>query len=77
MSGYMWAQTPENELFVVLMVDGKGYVPGIEAAINLDEVFFLEPVAWPSSQNSGLPKSGAHAAGATAACAILHFAANG
>lgn len=82
MQGYYWARTPENELFVVLMVGGKGYVPGIEDAIDLTELFVLEPVRWPEpakpeSQISDLPKPGALVRGATHACAILPFAANG
>lgn len=81
MQGYYWAETPEKTLFVVLMVNGKGYVPGLENAIDLAEVFFLEPVRWPSqaeppSQISALPKLGALAAGATRECVILPFAVN-
>lgn len=82
MSGYYWARTPENELFIVLLVDGKGYVPGVENAIELDQVFILEPVQWPTepaaqSQNLPPPKPGARAADATRECVILPFAANG
>lgn len=47
MSGYIWAKTPEGALFVVLMVDGRGYVPGLENAINMADVFTLGPVQWP------------------------------
>lgn len=82
MQGYYWAETPEKTLFVVLMVSGQGYVPGVEGAIDLAKVFFLEPVQWPSqveppSQLSVPPKPGALAAGATRECVILPFAANG
>lgn len=82
MQGYYWAETPEKALFVVLMADGKGYVPGIESAIDLSEVFFLEPVQWPSqaeppSRISVPPKPGALVAGATRECVILPFVANG
>ena len=81
MQGYIWAKTPEGALFVVLMVDGKGYVPGMENAINMAEVFLLEPVQWPTetvqpNPNSAPPKCGALAAGATAGCVILPFAAS-
>lgn len=57
MSGYMWAQTPGGELFVVLMVDGKGYVPGVENAIEPDEFFFLGPVQWPTESAHAVPPS--------------------
>lgn len=82
MQGYLWAKTAENELFVVLMVDGKGYVPGREDAIDLEQIFVLEPVAWPApdetpSQNSALPSCGALAPAATRASNILAFVANG
>lgn len=82
MQGYMWAKTPEGELFVVLMAGGKGYVPGVEGAINLSDFFFLEPVAWPAaltpqSQNSPLRKLGVHAADVIAGSNILPFVANG
>lgn len=82
MQGYMWARTLENTHFVVMVVSGKGYVPGVEGAIDLSEFDLLEPVAWPTattpqSQNSLLPKCGALAPGATRECVILPFAANG
>lgn len=82
MSGYIWAKTPEGELFVVLMVGGKGYVPGIENAIDMAEAFLLEPVQWPAettapNQNSAPPKCGALAVAAMPECVILPFAANG
>jgi hypothetical protein len=82
MSGYYWARTPENELFVVLVVNGKGFVPGVEGAIDLTHFAILEPVKWPSqtappSLRSGLQNSGARAAAATRECAILPFVANG
>lgn len=81
MQGYVWAKTPENELLIVLVTDGKGYVPGVESAIDLDEFFFLGPVEWPTevtrqSRNSGQPKCGAHVPAATRGCVILPFAAN-
>ena len=82
MSGYIWAKTAEGELFVVLVVDGKGYVPGVENAIDLDQIEALEPVKWPSAitqrnPSSDQPRPGALAAAATQECAILPFAANG
>jgi hypothetical protein len=43
MSGYMWARTPEGALFVVLVADGKGYVPGVENAIDPSDFFFWSP----------------------------------
>lgn len=82
MSGYAWAKTAENELFVVMVVGGRGYVPGVGGAIDLTDIVILEPVLWPSqterrSQVSDLPKPGARAAGATPGSNILPFAANG
>lgn len=82
MQGYSWARTADNELFVVLVVGGKGYVPGVKGAIELAEISLLEPVQWPTAttllnRNSHPPKFGARAAGATAECVILPFAANG
>lgn len=82
MQGYYWAKTPENELLVVLMMGGKGYVPGLDGDIPLDEIFILEPVQWPMgtmlpSRPFEVPKCGAHAAVATHECVILPFAANG
>lgn len=82
MSGYTWAKTSKNELLVVLVVDGKGYVPGREDAIDMEQISLLEPVQWPSpiappSRLSDLPKPGALVAGATHECVILPFAANG
>jgi hypothetical protein len=49
MNGYIWAKTPDNELLIVLVVDGKGYVPAVENAIDLDEIDLLEPVRWPTA----------------------------
>jgi hypothetical protein len=49
MQGYAWARTPAGELFVVLIVDGKGYVPGVENATDLSQIDILEPVKWPSA----------------------------
>lgn len=82
MQGYQWAKTPEDELFVVLMVDGKGYIPGMENAIDLGEVFFLGPVQWPTettlpSRNLPSPNCGGRAPAAMRECVILPFAANG
>lgn len=78
MSGYMWAKTADGALFVVLVVDGKGYVPGVENAIALAEFDFMGPVQWPlQSQNSRLSSYGRDAAGATHECRILPFVANG
>lgn len=48
MQGYFWAETPENELFVVMVVDGKGYIPGVGGAIDLSTVALLDPVPWPA-----------------------------
>lgn len=81
MQGYLWAKTAENELFVVLMVGGKGYVPGREDAIALDEIFLLGPVEWPTldgtpNLTSDLPSCGALAPDATRASNILPFVAN-
>lgn len=82
MLGYVWAKTPSGELFVVMVAEGKGYVPGVENAIDLAEFEILEPVQWPTAttqlnQSSVRPNSGAHAAGAMRECVILPFAANG
>lgn len=81
MQGYAWAQTPDNELLVVLVMGGKGYVPGREGAIDLEQITILEPVQWPhpiapASQISDLSKSGALVPDAMPECVILHFAAN-
>lgn len=67
MQGYYWAKTPENELLIVLVHGGKGYVPGVDSDIPLDELFILEPVQWPTellTQNRSLapPTSETHAA---------------
>lgn len=82
MQGYVWAKTPDDELLVVLIAHGKGYVPGVDGAIDLHRLDILEPVKWPSQtapQNrpSALPNSGAPAAAAMRECAILPFAARG
>lgn len=80
MSGYCWAKTAENELFVVLVVNGMGYIPGVESGIDLAEFVLLEPVKWPSeTQNQSFApmKHGAPALAATHECVILPFAANG
>lgn len=82
MQGYVWAKTPDDELLVVLIAHGKGYVPGVDGAIDLARIAILEPVTWPSQTEppnrlSVLPNSGAPAAAATRECVILPFAANG
>lgn len=82
MQGYVWAKTPDDELLVVLIAHGKGYVPGVDSAIDLAGLTILEPVKWPSqtapqSPRSDLLKCGAPAADATRECVILPFAANG
>ena len=81
MQGYVWARTPAKELFVVLVVDGKGYVPGVENAIDLFQIELLEPVQWPTeitrqNRNSGVPLPGALVPDATPECSILAFAAS-
>lgn len=77
MQGYAWAKTAENELFVVMVAGGKGFVPGVEGGIDLAGIDLLEPVQWPKSQNLPRLKPGALAADATRECVILPFAANG
>jgi hypothetical protein len=82
MQGYVWAKTPENALFVVLIQDGKGFVPGVENGIDLDQFEVLEPVKWPSlpetpGQNSAPRSFGARAAAAMHVCDIIPFAARG
>jgi len=82
MSGYFWAKTADGALLVVLMTDGRGFVPGREDAIKLDEISFLEPVKWPSpfeiqNRSSAPPNCGAHAPAVAHECVILPFAANG
>jgi len=64
MQGYYWAETFENGQLIVLIEGGKGYVPGREGAINLDEIFIREPVQWPAratqpSLSSEMPNCGA------------------
>jgi hypothetical protein len=79
MQGYLWAKTPQQELFIVLVVDGKGYVPGVENAIDLFQIEFLEPVQWPSTlqnRNSVPPKPGALAPGAMHVCGTPPYVAN-
>jgi hypothetical protein len=49
MQGYAWAKTPAGELFIVLVVDGQGYVPAVENAIDLSQIEFLGPVQWPTA----------------------------
>lgn len=81
MQGYHWAETADGELFVVLMVDGKGYVPGVEGAIDLGTANLLEPLPWPARPapprlNSGMPPCGVPVPAATHECCILPFVAN-
>lgn len=47
-NGYYWAATPDGELFVLLNIDGRGFVPAVEDDINMAAVTILEPVTWPS-----------------------------
>lgn len=49
MQGYAWAKTPTGALFIVLVVDGQGYVPAVETAIDLRDIEILEPVQWPTA----------------------------
>lgn len=82
MQGYVWAQTPAGELFVVLVQGGKGYVPGVEHAIEMSDFTFLEPVKWPlhvtaQRQSSVAPSCGEPAAGATPVSAIPRLSGNG
>jgi hypothetical protein len=49
MQGYAWARTPAGELFIVLIEDGKGYIPGVEAAMDFSGIDILEPVKWPAA----------------------------
>ena len=49
MSGYVWARTAAGELLIVLLVDGMGYVPAREDAIDLFQIEFLGPVQWPTA----------------------------
>jgi hypothetical protein len=49
MQGYAWARTAAGELFIVLVVAGKGYVPGVENATDLSQIDILEPVKWPAA----------------------------
>lgn len=81
MRGYRWAKMIDGALFVVLLMDGKGYVPGREDAIDLSQIDLLEPVQWPNlgatpSPASELLKYGAPVPAATRECAILPFVAN-
>lgn len=82
MNGYFWAETVDGALLIVLFVNGRGFVPGREGAINLDEIFVREPVQWPEqtaapSQNSDLPYYGARARAVTRGSNILPFGARG
>lgn len=81
MSGYVWAKTPQEELFVVLVVGGMGFVPGVEGAIEMGQFDIVEPVLWPTAiilrnRNSAPPSPGALVPDATPECAILPFAAS-
>jgi hypothetical protein len=49
MQGYAWAKTPAGELLIVLVVDGMGYVPAREDAIDMGQIELLEPVQWPAA----------------------------
>jgi hypothetical protein len=62
MQGYAWAKTPAEELFIVLVIDGIGYVPGVENAIDLSQFDILEPVKWPTAVTC--PSSGSGPGGA-------------
>lgn len=78
MQGYFWAETPDRALFVVLMVDGKGYVPGVEGAIDLGTANLLEPLPWPAQPapprlNSGTENYGAPAVAAMRGADIIPF----
>lgn len=80
-NGYYWAATPDGELFVLLNIDGRGFVPAVEDDINMAAVTILEPVTWPSqvtaaNQASSHSKRGAPAAGAVPECVVLPFAAS-
>lgn len=82
MSGYLWAETPEGAQFVVLAIGEKGYVPGVENAIDLADFNILGPVAWhtettPQNRSSRPTKRGALAQDAMPECRILPFVANG
>lgn len=82
MHGYFWAEMPGEGLLIVLFIHGKGFVPGREGAINVDEIFIREPVQWPEpsampSQNLDLPNYGARARVATRGSNILAFNARG
>lgn len=82
MQGYVWAKTTEGALFVVMVTDQGGFVPGREDAIDLSQITLLEPIAWPSqftAPNPDLaPRSrGARAAVAARECDILPFVARG
>lgn len=82
MSGYVWARTEAGELFIVLVVDGEGYVPGRENAIEPEQFALfelLEPVKWPTAitprnRNSVQPSSGALAPDAIAASVTQLYA---
>lgn len=81
MQGYVWAKTPEGELLVVLVQGQKGFVPGLEGAIELDEFFILAPVEWPKpdilQSRPLLPtRRGAPAPVAARGSNILPFAAS-
>jgi hypothetical protein len=52
MNGYVWAKTPTGELLIVLVVDGQGYVPAVENAIDLGQIELLEPVKWPTASQA-------------------------
>lgn len=79
MQGYHWAETADGELLVVMFAHGKGYVPGVDNAIDLSIITVLEPVPWPIRQSQNLVplSSGRPAPAVTPECVILPFVANG
>jgi hypothetical protein len=58
MQGYAWAKTSTGELLIVLFVDGQGYVPAVENAIDLSQIEFLGPVQWPTVVTAPPPTAG-------------------
>lgn len=56
MQGYHWAETADGELLVVMFAHGKGYVPGVDNAIDLSIITVLEPVPWPAPTVRAVPK---------------------
>jgi hypothetical protein len=70
MSGYVWARTAAGELLIVLLVDGMGYVPAREDAIDLFQIEFLGPVQWPTAITQPSRSSAALSLGALVAVAM-------